>query len=347
MDSRVRNTTGGLATLEQQLATLQYSADTISTSSDQLVQALAAAGVNDPAVPAALNALGKASVTINSTRESINKGIDTVEQYMGDIIHTMQTDYQPPTETFQDTGRYIAIAVMFALTIIAALGAGFLSLKVNHPIWASSFVALLWLCVCLLMLLGVGLLEGVKSVSGDACLYAETYAVQYAETKVGDPQKKQWILNALGYYFNTSAIVPESPGSALNAVTGVDIGPVYRVMNSTEVTQLTTLVASLNTSQLTLLGLPGTTAAAVQNISTTLQPLSNTLAALDAQASRANVQPVYYDMKSLVCCDVSGASNDLWISWTVVGCVGLVLGVLTSFRIVRNTFKRKKAATRY
>lgn len=63
---------------------------------------------------------------------------------------------------------------------------------------------------------------------------------------------------------------------------------------------------------------------------------------LDYEASRAGVAPLYTSVKSLICCDVASASNDLFTAWTVVGSLGLVLAVLCSVRIVRHTFRKKK-----
>jgi hypothetical protein len=108
-------------------------------------------------------------------------------------IASINNRFKSPSLAFEDTGRFIAIAVLFGLTIVFSIGAALLSLRVAHPKWASTFVALLWLFVALLMLLGVGLMQGVHVVGKDTCLYVETYAVEYATTKVDDPQKKEWV----------------------------------------------------------------------------------------------------------------------------------------------------------
>jgi hypothetical protein len=132
--------------------------------------------------------------------------------------------------TFEDEGRFIAIAVMFSLTIVAALAAGLLSLRVGTPFWASFFVAALWFCVALLMLLGVGILQGVHAVSTDTCLYAETFAVHYAGQKVQDPQKSAFLKKAVEYY-----VVPGSAadanGSAISYLIEFDITPVYALLD--------------------------------------------------------------------------------------------------------------------
>ena len=64
---------------------------------------------------------------------------------------------------------------------------------------------------------------------------------------------------------------------------------------------------------------------------------------LELQASRVGVEPLYKAVKSLICCDVASASNQLFASWTACGSLGLVLALVCSIRIVRRTFKKKKA----
>jgi hypothetical protein len=341
VEQKADNTTKGLETLDSSLAILETSIKTVDNDSATLDTALAALGNTNPAVSTAINSLSSATPVIEQARSGIQSGIQAIDEYMKTTINSLQADIQPPSETFENTGRYIAIAVAFAITIVAALGSGLLSLKVRHPVWASAFVALLWLFVTFLMLLGVGLLSGVRVVSKDACLYSETFAVTYAKNKVQDPQKKEWILNALNYYFNSSAVVDEAPGAALKAVTDVDITEIYKLVQTPEVSQLTTFLASVDPNVLNAAGVPPTTVVAIQNISSTIPALNSTLTELDYQASRRSVQPLYEETKALIRCDFSSASDDLFIAWTIVGSVGFVLAVLCSIRIVRHTFGKK------
>ena len=230
VDQKVANTTQNLQVLDQQLATLQTSAGTLSANAQAVNSALAALGQANTGVATALAALEGAGPAITTARQGIQSGINTVDQYMGSTISSMQNNFMTPSLAFEDKGRYIAFVVMFSVTIIAALGAGFLTIRVGHPVWASVFTALLWFCVALLMLLGVAFLQGLRTVSKDACLYAETFAVQYVQDKISDPQKKQWILNAFTYYFNQAPVTEDPPGTALAAVTGVDVTGVYGII---------------------------------------------------------------------------------------------------------------------
>jgi hypothetical protein len=342
VEAKADNTTQLLTTLDSSLAILETSIETLDNDSETINQALSILGNTNPDVSNALRSLSDATPIIEATRAGIDSGIQAIDDYLKSAIDDMQATIQPPSETFQDTGRYIGIAVSFALTIVAALGAGLLSLQVKHPTWASAFVALLWFFVALLMFLGVGLLSGVRVVSKDGCLYSETFAVYYAKSKVTDPQKREWILNALGYYFNSSMVVDEAPGEALKAVTNVDITEIFQLVQTPEVTQLSGFLAAIDPTVLSAAGVPPTTVSAVQNISTAIVPLTDTLNQLDYLASRRSVDPLYKETKSLICCDFSSASDDLFLAWTIVGSIALVLAVICSIRIVRHTFGKNK-----
>ena len=87
VDARVDNTTQNLQNLDDQLAVLQSSTATLDDNIGPIEQILAQAtgGQLDPAVSSALNCLGSASSVIGQTREGIQEGINTVQQYMGDV----------------------------------------------------------------------------------------------------------------------------------------------------------------------------------------------------------------------------------------------------------------------
>jgi hypothetical protein len=336
------NTTKGLQRLDSSLAILETSINTLDSDSEELDAAFAQLGYSNSDISNAIDSLNDATPVIEDARSGIDSGIQAIDDYLKTTIDDLQAEIQPPSENFESTGRYIAITVAFALTIVSALGSGLLSLKVKHPVWASLFVAVLWFFVAVLMLLGVGLLSGVRVVSKDGCLYAETFAVNYAKSTVQDLQKKEWILNALNYYFNTSPVVDEQPGAALKTVTNVDISGLFALIQTPEVKQLEGFLVSIDPNVLSAVGVPPTTVKAVQDISSVIVNLSQTLAELDYLASRRNVQPVYEEAKSLICCDFASASDDLYLAWTLVGCLGFVLGFFCSIRIVRYTFSKKK-----
>jgi hypothetical protein len=105
----------------------------------------------------------------------------------------VENDYKPPTLAFDEQGRFICIAVLFGLVIVFAALATLLTFNMYYRAWGAFSVALLWFFVMLLMLLGMGVLNGVNYVSTDTCMYAETFAMDYAFNQVTDPVQRNWV----------------------------------------------------------------------------------------------------------------------------------------------------------
>ena len=61
-------------------------------------------------------------------------------------------------------------------------------------------------------------------------------------------------------------------------------------------------------------------------------------------SSRNTTQPIYHDIKSLICCDGWQSTQDLSIAWTVVGSLAFVLGLLCIWRLVRYRHIENKKA---
>jgi len=63
---------------------------------------------------------------------------------------------------------------------------------------------------------------------------------------------------------------------------------------------------------------------------------------LDQQMSRASIFPLYEQGKAFVCCEISGSSQDLFLPWTVAGCLGLTLAILCSLNLTGHHFWKKR-----
>ena len=70
--------------------------------------------------------------------------------------------------------------------------------------------------------------------------------------------------------------------------------------------------------------------------------LLRAVANLDNLVAHDSVIPLYESIKGFVCCDISSASNDLFVSWTVVGSLGFALATVASIRIIHSSIKSKK-----
>lgn len=52
-----------------------------------------------------------------------------------------------------------------------------------------------------------------------------------------------------------------------------------------------------------------------------------------------NIQPLYFRIKSYVCCDLTDAIYSVWVPWTCAGVLALVLCILATARIVSSTLR--------
>ena len=73
-------------------------------------------------------------------------------------ISSFRANFEPPTLAIQDKWRFVPLAVVFGLAILAAALVALLVPRMRFRKSAALSVALLWLVVTLLMLLGVGAL---------------------------------------------------------------------------------------------------------------------------------------------------------------------------------------------
>ena len=62
---------------------------------------------------------------------------------------------------------------------------------------------------------------------------------------------------------------------------------------------------------------------------------------LEQQVDKS-IDGLYSDIKSYLCCTVSNSVQDLLISWTVCGAVGLAFAVLCSIRVIRHTLANRR-----
>jgi hypothetical protein len=75
------------------------------------------------------------------------------------------------------------------LTILIVVGATWAVAGMKRGMLATLLTALTWLAVTLLMLGGVGLLQGVQSVSRDGCLYTESMLLRRA-ARIANPTSR-------------------------------------------------------------------------------------------------------------------------------------------------------------
>lgn len=161
-----------------------FDLNTLSTAADQTAKVQNVIPSFRQFLQNAVNGVGMLLAVVNQASSCANSPThsDASTSYHMQSIVQMENTYKPPSESFQLKDRYVAIAVVFGFTILFALAAGLLSLQVRFPKWASFCVAFLWFTVAILMLIGVGILQGLKRLGNDSCTYSEAYLLTTAQT---------------------------------------------------------------------------------------------------------------------------------------------------------------------
>jgi hypothetical protein len=299
------------------------------------------------------------------------KALDSVVGFLVDTVNSTITDledkFEPPTMAIENKWRFIPIAVLFGLMILV-VGAvlPFVYWAKKYPRTATALVALLWLCTALLMLLGTGLLRGLYTVSSDGCLYAETFVINLARRKTANKSWGDEFVSMLEFYTGQNVQVNVSRLQALVSNeellsplaayfpddSEVSVAQIYDVVS--KLVDVAGKLTSVVTNPQVQKTVEEVATAAGLNSNVVVEALGRTgMAVTELQqavqnltdiADRKNVEPLYHEVKQYICCNLHGTSYDLWVAWTVVGCLGLVLAALSSGRLMRTAWHRRKAA---
>ncbi|GAB4813406.1 hypothetical protein N2152v2_000452 [Parachlorella kessleri] len=287
------------------------------------------------------------SSTINSTV------LPLLRDQILEVVHDVQ-DYQSSTQSLQDTWRFVLLCVLFGLLILSVVATTVLCLWKRFGRWASLLVALTWLLTALVMLGGVGLMNGVVVVSGEGCLYLESYIYDVAQTKLSDPARTL-VLSGMDYYFGVRNLTgtandvptahvdgydPELAEAILNQLTGADITDV--LLRAQEVQEAAVAfggIGALNAKLVALeaYGIDPDTIQVLQDGLTGLAGILLSTTGLVENLRRASIEPIYHGFKGYLCCDVSTSGHWLYVSWTVAGSIALAFCVAASFWVIWQT----------
>ncbi|GAB4813407.1 hypothetical protein N2152v2_000453 [Parachlorella kessleri] len=351
-------------TAQQDLGTLSYSINLLQPAASKLRNAapgLALAVANalnvteaqaqqilDTVAGLPQDSMTEASTTINTT------ALPLLRDQILEVVHDVQ-DFESPTMTLQDKWRFVVFAVLFGLLILSVMVTTALCFWMRFGRWASALVAVTWFFNALVMLGGVGLMNGVVVISADACLYTETYIYHVVGTKISEPARSL-VLGGMDYYFgvrNLTGIVndtltakvdgydPELAEAIFNQLTGSNITEV--LVRAQQVNQTAEAFGGLDAlnAQLARLRFFGVDAATIQVLQDGLTGLSgilwSTVGLVDG-LRRASVEPIYHGFKGYLCCDVSTSGHWLYVSWTVAGSITLAFCVAATIRVVWQTF---------
>lgn len=282
--------------------------------------------------------------SIADVQQGIEAGFNTLQDSIEQSLVNVQDDWEAPTLAVEERWRFIPIAVVFGLTGGASLLCALLFWRLRWYRTATWAAAVLWLGVALLMLLGVGLFNGVVTVSTDSCQYAEFLLLQLVSRKVKDAESQRLLLNGFSYYFGLTVIPDDMVTSEL-----LDI-PTYllRQFVTTPVVELSTnLTMNLSPTEVRALSAAsGVPFDAMTSAFLLIPNISSTLWYLESQVLRSSIDPLYRSVKEYLCCTLSREMGDLFAAWTAAGALGFVLAVLCSARLAQHALSLRKQQRR-
>ncbi|KDD72551.1 hypothetical protein H632_c3199p0 [Helicosporidium sp. ATCC 50920] len=278
-------------------------------------------------------ALSGASAHLQSVVAGLNSAENLVQNKILPTLQSAVDEVEPPTMAFQNRWRYIPIAVLFGVLIVLA---ALLALTLPRMRWyktASALTAVAWLDIALVMLLGVGILRGIYEVSGDVCLYGETYV--YDRTSAALDGDAQGVFQRAWWYYTGNGTLPEA--TYFDVITGTPVSQVLDTIEQPEVVELLLAISNITSAQLQAAGVQGPLAQDILQLPGLITPLAGDIADVLRYASLDTIQPIYVRVKGLLCCELGSRSYDVWVAWTAAGCVAFVFALLASARVVSHT----------
>lgn len=285
-------------------------------------------------ITSGLNELGNVKGILYDLKEPVQTAQSVANKTFVQGLQGFRDDFEPPTLAFQNTGRFVAIAVLFGMVILfSLLSAGFVVWG-SYPRVGATSVILLWLFVTLLMFLGVGLLKGVNYITEDGCLYSETFVVNYAADYIDDPLAKKFALRAIDYYVDPQPPTEYVVGEAASKIVDEKAGDLLSLY---ETSGLGDLLAQLPA----LINLPAVSSvlsadlkASVSSLASAAPQALDSMKEIDRIGSRSNVYELYSAFKAYICCALSSDLSGLFDAWVATGCLSLVLASLCTWRLV-------------
>lgn len=290
--------------------------------------------------------------TLNSTGQLIeNQIVPVINDQVLPTIQQIQDNNYGWSMSIEDTWRFVVIAVLFGLLILMTALVTLACYSMRRGVVATVLVALLWLLIAIVLIFGLGLFNGARSVADDACLYSEELVYRRLNASLtGDTRDK--VMGGVNYYLGRTPYLTNTSGLPLvvplNGTTQCDAqltAALLREILNVDVADAIVLVWGIAEDLPSLSG-------AISNVpllpSTVTDPLANATALLQTTLAQAcnltlllvrenRVWPLYVSVKAYICCTLTSAIYDVWVPWTVAGVLSLVFALLASARIITST----------
>jgi hypothetical protein len=350
---RVQQTIGVLNSMENKTAVLASTANTLAQNPQIVDDALKQVGISNSSQVADL--LATAPQYIAEAPGALRSAANFLDENINQTITDIKNDFESPTMALQEKWRFIPFIVLFSVMILLIPAVMLAVWKLTWPKTAVFLTALLWLVVALFMLIGTGVMRGVYVVSDDACLFAETFVVSFVARKTEGTEWGDSVVKLVEYYLtsgNATAtaqlardeLVPYLPPDT-KAVVQQEWGYIQELAGTAR--QLAQLATSDSVKQqiqalATQAGAPQV-ATALESAGGAVSDLSDNALLLRNITDLTTVFDLYADTKAYICCDLKDTAYSMWEAWTIVGCLGLVLAIMASGRLIWAAMQRRKA----
>lgn len=298
----------------------------------------------------------------DTATQAVNGMQDAATVINNEILPTINDDIKPAlqsvlrnegwTTSIQDTWRFVVIAVLFGLLIIFVVLVAATAFRMRLGMTATVLVALLWLLIVIVQVLGLGILNGARSIADSACLYSEDLVYRRVnESLASNPDTQETVLNALDYYFGRVNLTDSKgnqitvPPNGTEKCTADLTASLLSMVTNLDLRDALTYAYALSGA------LPGISSAisAIPLVPNSIKdPFVNSTAQLDLLLNEAcnltlllvrenRVWPIYLQAKRYLCCELTQTIYDVWVPWVVAGVLAIVFAFLASARIIAST----------
>jgi hypothetical protein len=302
---------------------------------DQLITLLESPAIKQSLgyISGALNELGPIAQILQEVKGPLQQAAVVSNSTFISGLSEFREDVEPPTLAFQEVWRFVAIAVVFGLVILFSILSSVLAVWGRLPRLVATSTILLWFMTALLMLLGVGVLNGVQYVTDDGCLYAESFVFNYATNYIS-PDAAEYATKAINYYIDQSASNEYVPGQALTQIVDPLAAQLLYISQEPAIDAFLKALPTLVNSNSLPTALGKDTNDALVAVSEQVPALQQLLFDIDKAASRSNVNALYLSTKEYVCCSLSGDLSNLYAAWVATGVLSLILAIVVTWRLL-------------
>lgn len=287
--------------------------------------------LNDPAVTTVVN-LDETKTTLKEATVEADDALETANEEISENLISIQ-DALEDALTYEDDGETaskaitVLVIVFFAVFILVSVVMGCCSVFGTKAKLTYCWVVFMWLMLVVAFGLGVGILNVVREVSEDNCLFINDFGIRKVkqEVTVLDNQRIEQLLR---FYF-------QAPGAS--------------TLNTTQIEELwdlplTAVSDFLDDIDQELFDEDGTvkpivrlttleTQESLLNARRLFPAVRKSIADVQEIITGDTLQNIHKDLKDLLCCTQFDAVNAVFWAWVASSISGFILAVLVTWQV--------------